>query len=283
MLLILQTVNDNEYQAAVVSMDPPSENFARPVTFPVAGMVVGKFAKKKVALIQTMPGPMVGKHVEYALKKFSNACFIVGVGVCYAFDEKECKLADALVSEKIADFEMMKFLPGGGVEDRGSTVSIVYGLTQIFCVMKDPVIIEDHESNVHVGTICSPPILMNNRKRRDEFRRTRPRAIGGEMEGGELLKFVLERKIEGVILIKGVSDYGDGTKSKDWQFSAAMAALHFAKRQLSNVSSKELPSKLCEGDDCDCEIIISLELLTKEETSRDQSPPTANSARCKLI
>ena len=248
-LLILQTVNDNEYRAAVVSMEPPSENFSKPVTFPMTGMVIGKFAKKKIALIQTMPGRKISVYVENALKKFPKACFIVGVGICYAFDEKQCKLADVLVSEKIADFETLKFLEDGGVEDRGSTIDIVSGLAQIFCVAKDPVVIDDqkqnlhHESNVHVGTICSPPILMNNRDRRNEFLRARPRAIGGEMEGGELIKFVLDRKIEGIVLVKGVSDYGDGTKSDEWQFSAAMVALQFVKRQLSNVPNKDLPSK----------------------------------------
>ena len=34
------------------------------------------------------------------------------------------------------------------------------------------------------------------------------------------------------IIIKGVADYGDGTKDKRWQLTAAMAAVHYAHFQL---------------------------------------------------
>lgn len=60
---------------------------------------------------------------------------------------------------------------------------------------------------------------------RDKFLRAKSVAIGGEMEGGELLEFHNDQKIKGVIVIKGVADYADGKKEKDWQFTAAMAAL----------------------------------------------------------
>lgn len=38
--IILQTVNDNEYQAAVTMMKPPSDNFTNSVIFPMTTMVV---------------------------------------------------------------------------------------------------------------------------------------------------------------------------------------------------------------------------------------------------
>ncbi len=49
------------------------------------------------------------------------------------------------------------------------------------------------------------------------------------MEGGELLRFIGKGKIEGVIVIKGVTDYGDGKKKKDWQFTAASAAFNYTE------------------------------------------------------
>lgn len=72
----------------------------------------------------------------------------------------------------------------------------------------------------------------------DAFARGNDKAIGGEMEGGQLMKFVKKRKIEGIIIIKGVADYGNEDKAsgKKWQFTAASAALHYTDLKLRNVS-----------------------------------------------
>ena len=54
------------------------------------------------------------------------------------------------------------------------------------------------------------------------------------MEGGELLQFQTLEKISGVILIKGVSNYGDGKdkeKEKEWEATAAMAAATFTRER----------------------------------------------------
>lgn len=57
------------------------------------------------------------------------------------------------------------------------------------------------------------------------------------MEGGVLLEFERKRKIKGVIVIKGVVDYADGKKSKEWQYTAAMAALNYTKIKLLRVAT----------------------------------------------
>ena len=54
--VILQTVNENEYQAAITVIEKPRDMFERAVVFPKGGMVVSMFAKKRVALIQTDVG-----------------------------------------------------------------------------------------------------------------------------------------------------------------------------------------------------------------------------------
>ena len=61
------------------------------------------------------------------------------------------------------------------------------------------------------------------------------------MEGGELLKFVSENKIAGIIIIKGVSDHADGKKTDQnesmWPFTAATAAFKYAESKLSKVTN----------------------------------------------
>lgn len=111
---------------------------------------------------------------------------------------------------------------------------LLYGL---FCQDCDNEykVTSSRESKVFSGDIVSYSSLMDNKVMRDKFHKIQPTAIGGEMEGGELLEFERKRKIKGVIVIKGVVDYADGNKSKEWQFTAAMAALNYTKTKLLRV------------------------------------------------
>lgn len=114
-------------------MQPPSADFTNAVTFPMPAMVVGKFAGIKAALIQTKPGRKVTKYVEDAIREYPSALFVIGVGVCYAFDKEKHNFADVLVSETICDFMNFKFNDEGEIIDRGQVVNVVYQLTKIFC------------------------------------------------------------------------------------------------------------------------------------------------------
>ena len=236
--IILQTVNESEYKAATTFMEPPIDKFQKAVVYPKPGMVVGMFAGRKTALIKTEPGSKCRPYLEKAVKYFPSAKFIVCVGVGYAFNKEKCKLADVLVSNKICDFADCKFNKDGEIEDRGQTVDVMQDLKEIFCNELDCERYKVSEtgriSKVHCGSVCSYPALFDNQEMRDKFhRKMSSKAIGGEMEGGVLLQFQRDHtNIQGVIIIKGVSDYGDGKKEKDWQFTAAMAALHYTKSKL---------------------------------------------------
>ena len=233
--VILQTVNESEYQAATTVLEKPGDMFERAVVFPKGGMVVGMFAKKRVALIQTDVGENAFDFIEDATKTFPNAIYVIGVGVCYSFDDVKYKLGDVLVSEQISNLANMKWDAQGRVENRGQTVHVVQDLHRIFCgdLVQDPdfKVCRSRSSEVHSGTIISHPTLVNNKDIRDKFHAEIRTAIGGEMEGGQLLRF--ERKCKkGIIVIKGICDYADGNKAKDWQFISALAALHYTKSKL---------------------------------------------------
>ena len=132
--IILQTVSDNEYQAATTLMDPPNEKFKRAVVFPSAGKVVGLFAGHQVALIQTDEGSNSSNFLQKAIDTFPNARFIIAVGVCYALDSTKYKTADVLVSKKISDLKNLKFSVNDDIIDRGQSVDVVDELKSIFCM-----------------------------------------------------------------------------------------------------------------------------------------------------
>lgn len=244
-LIIVHTVNDSEYWAAIHHMKPP-EGESRCVIY-THGSVLGMFGGYKVALVQTKMGHGCQNEIERALQDFSNAQAIVAVGVAYA-SSKKCKYADVLVSTCIEEIGF-KITKEDQIFTRGEKIEISQELVDTFCRRKDVWAIETNvvltkssssqsRPKVQSGIILSAPWLIDNPKVKDKLLDMSPEAIGGEMEGGVLLR--LQKKLcgqpqarhIGVIIIKGVADYAGGSKGKEWQLTAAMAAVGFACFQL---------------------------------------------------
>lgn len=238
--VILHTVNDNEFQAAVTCIKAP-ENFNAAVeNFPRPAMVLGVFADKKVALIQSAQGSSCRNSMDSALEVFPNTEFIIAVGVCYAFNREKYKLGDVLVSKQISNLTNFKLKKDDTVEDRGQTKNVEEFLSNTFCLntIHKPQfkVTEERESGVHAGLFISYPLLIDNKTERDRLHKARPYAIGGEMEGGVLMQVMEKSRIQGIIVIKAVVDYADGSKEKQWQFTAALAAIHYVQSKLRSVN-----------------------------------------------
>ena len=92
-----------------------------------------------------------------------------------------------------------------------------------------------HVAKAHAGLIFSSPNLINNHAIKHSL--LQQGYIGGEMEGWVLFKMQEKYPRIESIIIKGISDYGDGKKDgegsttqvKDkWQLTAAKAAVDYA-------------------------------------------------------
>jgi nucleoside phosphorylase len=92
---------------------------------------------------------------------------------------------------------------------------------------------ESERTRVWYGNIGSGNSMMRNPQRRDELR-DRHDLIGLEMEAAG----VMNTLPTGVI--RGVCDYGDGQKNKDWQSYAAAVAAVYAKGILFTISPKSV-------------------------------------------
>ncbi len=167
--------------------------------------------------------------------KLPNVKYILGVGVCYGF-KQDYKLGDVLVSDQIQELVNPKFHNAEIQDRKGKKLDVEGHLYHTFCtdLRSNPglEVSDGRQSEVHVGTILSYSALINWKELRDELHHITKFAIGGEMEGGELLRFIGKGKIEGVIVIKGVADYGDGEKKKGWQFTAASAAFNYTEYKI---------------------------------------------------
>ncbi len=196
-------------------------------------------------MIKTKPGSLSRDGIEEAITRFPNAMYILGIGVCYAMDDQKYKFGDVLISNAINHFENTKRKTGGKIIPRGETRYIFQRLYAIFCDNRnkhDPLLVTNERYfKAFPGTFVCSAELISDSEMKEEMKIAVPEAIGGEMEGGELLKFINKNNnIKGIIIIKGVADYGDEKKSDQWQFMAAMAAFKYAESKLSNETNLQL-------------------------------------------
>lgn len=232
---IIHVVNEHEFKAATTYITAPNQTDGNGVHY--HGHILGMFAGIKVALIQTDPGSQCGKDMKNAIKKLGlNAEYITSVGVCFAFDYKKHKFGDVLISNRISSFETIKYA-GDKVIPRGIRSVTGDALNSIFCKRisywnEFKVSSSNRASRAHCGLFISASILFSSQDKRDQFKEAEPEAIGGEMEGYKLLELKNEGEVKEVITIKGVADYGDENKAKNWQFTSAMAAFNFMQHMV---------------------------------------------------
>ena len=231
--VILQTVLDDEYLAALSLMEPPSKSFESPVIFK-ENKVMGMFAGHKAALIKIEAGVGATHYIQTALDVFPSTQLIVSVGVCYAFNKRKYKLGDVLVSKEICSLKLRRN------PTAGPSIVIPQDLIAAFCMtlnFKSDFQVSDSGriSAVHSGKFLSHPLIfVEDSEMRDKYRDAVPGVIGGDKEGSILMPFQQNNKVNGIILIKGVVDYGEEhlEEAEEWFFTASLAAVKYAHSQL---------------------------------------------------
>ncbi len=261
--IIAHTVNNKEKWAVLELFKAPELHPNEPITERPVDLrepnciVLGMFGGYKSALVQTEQGDQSRDELYIVLKHFPNAKFILALGVAYSYPEK-AKYGDVLVSKFIDGVGNIKYTNEGMKIFRACScrlTEVLPGLRNVFargeetwgalvdfkCVKN-----EGRTSRVHSGLIISERALVDNRDERDKSKTNAPEAIGGEMEGVVLVEIqkTSERGIHasprelGVIVMKGVSDYADGSMEKKWQLTAAMAAASYAEHKLKLTDGK---------------------------------------------
>lgn len=221
-------------------------------------ITLGKFAGRNVALLYTKQGFECIQPVVTVLRELKQVDKVIAVGVAYGADREKQLLGDIIVSKKIVCGGNVK--AAEEISFRGDAIGTKGPLYDYFC--KEVVDLPGNEfsipeeqrcSKVHCGTLLSAPILWNEAELKERLLATcqeRAKVVGGEMEGWALLEAAAqvedwEKRNGGCkrtivpIVIKGVSDYGDGGKKKDddkkWQPIAAKAAATYVKFKLQQV------------------------------------------------
>lgn len=258
-LVLHTTVNPSETPAVLQDMTAPElpdlPAFSGPVkllkaTNPTV-IILGMYGGYKSALVQTEQGEKCKKEIEDALKHLPNVQLLIAVGVAYS--STKFKFGDVLVSKHIRGAVNPKFKENK-IEIRSSeydTIPVKDYLSTVFarnlhewndfkCTT------EGRISKVYAGDMVCVSWLLSDESTRNKLLQNFPDAVGGEMEGHELVKIQKANKEKqpphdlGIIIIKGAADYGDKDKQsgKKWQFTAARAASSYTKYRLEGTSGE---------------------------------------------
>ena len=247
--VVIQTCNEAEYYAVLEKVKRPQiKGFEKPVKFTHGDLpvVVGTFAGINAAVALTEQGSYSQKDLEGILVIFEKATILLGLGVCMGVED-EYRYADVIVSKKIdaaktPKIENDEIYSRGEIKRVGKRVSEfchTAGWNTFVCTAGN----QGRVAKAHVGLVFSSSNLINYKPFRKSLQRQGYNGL--EMEGLVLLEMqeIKDPHFQSII-IKGISDYGDGTKDgegstaqvKDkWQLTAAKAAVDYAFFKLPDV------------------------------------------------
>lgn len=244
-VLLIQTVNPKEKWAVLEYMDGPklsnNQQLPKPAYYGESTIILGMFSKYKAALIKTDMGSKCREKFTDALKRLPNVKGLLALGIAWGNNDKGVKLADVLVATTIVGWSNEKWQNGELIlrdrfhEPMTKKFKDVFAESpEVWCTTYKRA--EGLERDVYPATVISTAKLINDIKIRSQVLSQEPEARGGEMEGHVLIQEIQKLsqskpdsfKLE-VAVIKGVSDFADGEKHDEWQLTAAMAAVDYAK------------------------------------------------------
>ena len=253
--IVLQAANDTERVASFSKLMPPVLNNGK-ISDQILRFradfqgrncsgeyTLGMFGGYKAALVHTAQGQKCRSLIEATIGLFSNVRIIIGVGVAYGRSKESTKLGDVLISEKIAELDTIKFEKEGLIISRGILGEVKANLQTLFCIGSDRFDVKTFActdstpprfAKARHGCIISGSFLVDNKEIKRKLWDNATEAIGGEMEGHVLMDILKQQDPcpFQAIIIKGVCDYGDGTKEKHWQLTAALAAVEYTHFRL---------------------------------------------------
>ena len=262
--ILLLTANEHEYYAALAFLEPVEGDTLLRCQHQYTGSLAnvatytfGRFGACNAAVqMMTFQGPAAAQEVITMAANFFgpnlNAIFSVGVA-CGV--EGENKFLDVLVSKLVSFYTVARH---GTTDDRKHTIT-----NRSIANLPTSKLLLQHFSNppewpaetskiaksltktpkLHKGLILSGDYLVDNKDFKYELLKNfAEEAIGIEMEGAGLYHDYRSHSYE-VLIVKAVCDFGDGSKNKDYQPTAALLAVECLQHYLSR---EALPKNLSE-------------------------------------
>ncbi len=205
--IVLLVVNDNEAWAVrqmFTRTGEPLMHFERD-GYPYS--LLDYKGQRPIVMCRCEPGtaPLYAaqQRVDMAIRHLSPHV-VVAVGIAFGTRHSQ-RLGDVLVSQRVQFYESARMNKDGSHTARGEPHLAPKHWVQAARTMDQP------DFAVHPGLTLSGEKLVDDPVFRAQLMRDYPSAIGGDMEGQGLATACAAGKVDWVF-IKGVSDWGDGSK-----------------------------------------------------------------------
>ena len=224
--VLIQTVNDNEFRAAMLQLKEGSTVSMYAIDDALCDSqsyyFVGKWGDGEipVAIIQTNMGTsgVYGSWYETkkALKNLPQLKYIFAVGICGGVKER-VEMGEVIVSKVICGYTELKITQTKWINRAFKSVATEKPFYRYLSqtANKPP--------NTKLGEVLSGPWLIKSTGIQEELLKLCPDAIAFEMEGIGIVQACDGKDIE-YLVVKGVSDFGDESKNDKWQPQAATNA-----------------------------------------------------------
>jgi len=198
---------------------------------------VGRFGVYQAAYFQCSMGTVEADSAGYATKDandFIKPKLVIMPGIAFGINEKKQEIGDVLVSEIVTPYDPERIGETEN-ENRMDPVRAGYTLKNRF---KEAELDWVHKvskgkySNIRMGNLLSGSKLVDNIEYRKKLAGRFKKPIGGEMEGSGVSVVCDHAKVE-FIIAKGICDWADGEKHKEWQPKAALSSVSLCNHVFS--------------------------------------------------
>ena len=205
-----------------------------------------------------------------------NPKFVLMVGIAFGRNATKQQLGDVLVSSQVHIYELQR----RGVDKvvhRGASPECGEFLLEAFHNVRDwrfPIEKDNRNSEIRIGPLLSGEKLIDNARFKEDLFEQYPNAIGGEMEAVGLYSAASEKGVEWIV-VKGICDWADGTKSDDYQEVAAKASVSLVSHVLSTALAN--PVKANENGVVSRQVEVAGRLFEKNASIHDGVKNDSNS------
>ena len=265
--ILLLTVNDRETEAVrrVFGQGSPKRQFTLEA-YPYEQL--DQHEQRPVVAFRCRMG---SERPGAALLSVTNAIrhlrpsVVIAVGIAFGHNDGKQKLGDVLLAEQV------KYYGPERLNSDGSHTSRSDGIPSPWSWFARATQIIPKDFKLCKGLLLSGEKLVDSKEFHDLLMQQFPEFIGGDMEGAGLVTACQEYKTDWLI-VKGVSDWGDGSKkelpSDQRDALQSQAALNAARVVYSAIHLKEAPatSPVSLGQDAPCCPLPSARIIDLELT-----------------
>jgi nucleoside phosphorylase len=240
---LLVTANDVERDAMLRLVHPPKRRRAvLRRSIGQATYYLAALGDHPVVLFTCKAGSVQRDSAALAVAEAIKRCrpkAVVGVGIAFGGYTDKLKIGDALVSSKVIAYEPQRLQTTGAIQ-RGPHTDAGPILFNRFTNVRNWKFVrpDRHSCRVKDGPILSGEKLVDDLDFKVSLFSQYPEAIGGEMEGTGMAAACSRAEARREwILVKSVSDWGDGTKGDRHRPLAAAVAASLVAHVLSEADA----------------------------------------------